>query len=141
MTFFDEISPQVDWKRKQVFARGQKLPVQCYERADAHLKFSKNSFDGLVIQAGVDTRDCSGGDMEVARQPVSTGDDVVNVCGYACDCASKVGDLLMCSQNASVQDTHAQGGSVKALGNSFAISSVIGQNPRVAGKGVRRPSH
>ena len=41
--------------------------MQCYERADAHLKFSKNSFDGLEIEAGVDTHDCSGGDMEVAR--------------------------------------------------------------------------
>ncbi len=79
MTFFSEVAPVVDWKRKSVRVRGCQLPVQCFGSADVHT----NSFSGLEVEPGVDTHDDVSG-------PVVASDDVAVVRG--CGCAHKDSD-------------------------------------------------
>ena len=62
MTFFADVAPVVDWRKKTVVARGMSLSVQCFS-ADVHkcdlgaCVHTNNKFSVLTVEEGVNTHD------------------------------------------------------------------------------------
>ena len=101
MTFFADVAPVVDWRKKTVVARGVSLPVQCFSadvhKSDLGADVHTNKFAVLNVEVGAD------GVSAVPAVPVVAQPVGENVCGGVC-CWSvrKDSDQLMHAQNANV---------------------------------------
>ncbi len=148
MTFFDDVSPFVNWKKKSVhvFQAGKRvqLPVQCYG-IKRDVSTVLKSWPGAVVHENpFEVLEVHGVDNDIVHDvdSVPVAAQGRDGCGMkACKCVGGC-EQLQHLRNASVQTTHAKGGSVKRVPDQSGTRNncVSGYKSRVAGKGLGAPA-